>query len=76
MGSTPAARQKGRVQEGADADLVVFDPATIADRATYQEPMQPSTGVHYLLVSGTVVIDEGTLVPNALPGRALLGPAK
>jgi len=38
--------------------------------------MQPSTGVHYLLVSGTVVIDEGTLVPNALPGRALLGPAK
>ena len=74
--STPAARQKGRLQEGADADIVVFDPATITDRATYQKPMEPSTGVHYLLVSGTVVIDDGKQVADVYPGRALLGSAK
>ena len=48
--STPAARQKGRLQEGADADIVVFDAATISDRATFAKPMEPSVGVHYLLV--------------------------
>ena len=51
--STPAAHQKGRLQEGADADIVVFDPQTIADRSTFEKPMEPSVGVHYLLVGGT-----------------------
>jgi N-acyl-D-aspartate/D-glutamate deacylase len=74
--STPAAHQKGRLQEGADADIVVFDPATITDRATYQKPMEPSTGVHYLVVAGTLIIDDGKQVPNAYPGRALVGPGK
>jgi len=72
--STPAARHKGRLQEGADAGVVVFDPATTSDRATFEKPMEPSVGVRYLLVAGTLVIDEGTLVPGAFPGRALLGP--
>jgi N-acyl-D-aspartate/D-glutamate deacylase len=71
--STPAARQKGRLQQGADADIVVFDPATIADRATFEKPMEPSVGVHYLLVAGTVVVKEGKIVPHVSPGRALLG---
>ena len=48
--STPAARLKGRLQEGADADIVVFDAATISDRSTFEKPMEPSTGVRYLLV--------------------------
>ena len=74
--STPAGHQKGRLQEGADADIVVFDPATITDRATYQKPMEPSTGVHYLVVAGTLIIDDGKQVPNAYPGRALVGPGK
>ncbi len=74
--STPAARQKGRLQEGADADIVVFDPQTISDRSTFQKPMEPSVGVHELLVGGTVVIDEGRLVPDVYPGRAILGPGK
>jgi N-acyl-D-aspartate/D-glutamate deacylase len=74
--STPAGHHKGRVQEGADADIVVFDPKTIEDRATYQNPMEPSTGVHYLLVAGTVLIDDGKLVPDVFPGRALIGPGK
>ena len=71
--STPAARQKGRLQEGADADIVVFDPATISDRATFQKPMEPSVGVHYLLVAGTLVVDDGKIFSGVYPGRALVG---
>ncbi len=74
--STPAARQKGRFQEGADADIVVFDAAAISDRSTFEKPMEPSVGVRYLVVAGTVVVDEGKIVPNVFPGRALLGSAK
>jgi len=71
--STPVARHKGRLQEGADADIVVFDPATISDRSTFEKPMEPSVGVHQLLVAGTLVIDDGKLVPDVYPGRAILG---
>jgi N-acyl-D-aspartate/D-glutamate deacylase len=71
--STPEARHKGRIQEGADADIVVFDPQTIQDRATFQKPMDPSVGVHYLLVGGAVLIDQGRLVPGTYPGRAITG---
>jgi len=74
--STPAARQKGRLQEGADADIVVFDAGTISDRSTFEKPMEPSVGVRYLVVGGTVVVDEGKIVPDVYPGRALLGPGK
>jgi N-acyl-D-aspartate/D-glutamate deacylase len=72
--STPAARFKGRLQEGADADIVAFDAATISDKATFKDPALPSVGVHYLVVGGTVVVDGGKLVPDVYPGRALLGP--
>jgi N-acyl-D-aspartate/D-glutamate deacylase len=74
--STPAARQKGRLQEGADADIVVFDPQTISDRSTFEKPMEPSVGVEELLVSGTIVIDQGRLVPDVYPGRAIQGPGR
>jgi N-acyl-D-aspartate/D-glutamate deacylase len=70
--ATAAARRKGRLQEGADADVVVFDPATIADRATYRAPAEPSVGVRYLLVSGTPVVDDGRVVEGVFPGRALV----
>ena len=74
--STPRSAAKGRLQEGADADIVVFDAATITDRSTFAKPMEPSTGVHYLVVGGTLLIDEGKLVPDVFPGRAILGPGK
>ena len=74
--STTAARRKGRLQEGADADIVVFDAQTISDRSTFEKPMEPSVGVRYLVVGGTVVVDEGKIVPDVFPGRALLGPGK
>jgi N-acyl-D-aspartate/D-glutamate deacylase len=69
--SSPAARHKGRLQEGADADVVAFDPRTVTDRATYQSPMEASTGMRFVIVNGTVLIDQGKLVPHAFPGRAL-----
>jgi hypothetical protein len=74
--STPAARQKGRLQEGVDADIVVFDAGTIRDRSTFEKPMEPSVGVRYSVVGGTVVVDEGKIVPDVFPGRALLGLGK
>jgi N-acyl-D-aspartate/D-glutamate deacylase len=74
--STLAARQKGRLEEGADADIVVFDAKTITDRATFEKPMEPSVGVRYLVVGGTVLVDGGKLVPDVFPGRALVGPGK
>jgi hypothetical protein len=73
---TAAARRKGRLQEGADADIVVFDPQTIQDRATFQSPAEPSEGVRYLLVAGTLVVDGGRVVPNVAPGRPLVGPRR
>jgi N-acyl-D-aspartate/D-glutamate deacylase len=71
--STPAAYRKGRLQEGADADIVVFDPNTIADRSTFAQPMEPSIGVRHLLVDGVILIDDGKMVPNVYPGKAILG---
>jgi N-acyl-D-aspartate/D-glutamate deacylase len=71
--ATPAGRTKGRVQEGADADLVAFDPATVSDRATWEKPAEPSVGMRFVLVGGTPVVDAGALVPNVFPGRALVG---
>ena len=72
--STPAARLKGRLQEGADADIVVFDPNTISDRSSYQQPMIPSIGMQYVLVGGVAVVEGGKLVDGVFPGKALVGP--
>jgi len=74
--STPAALQKGRLQEGADADIVIFDAGAISDRSTYEKLMEPSVGVRFLLVGGTILVNEGKIVPDVFPGRALRGPGK
>jgi N-acyl-D-aspartate/D-glutamate deacylase len=65
----PAARSKGHLAAGADADIVVLDPLTVSDMATYMDPTRPSVGVRHLLVGGEAVIRDGDLVPDALPGR-------
>ena len=70
--STLAARRKGRLQEGADADIVVFDPKTVADRATFAAPREPSAGMKYVIVGGSVLIDQGKLMANTFPGKPLL----
>lgn len=69
--AAPVMRRKGRVQVGADADLTVFDPDTIMDRSTYENPAQYSAGIHYVLVNGEVVVDQGKLVEAAKPGQAI-----
>jgi N-acyl-D-aspartate/D-glutamate deacylase len=65
----PAMRGKGRLQPGSDADIVVFDPATVSDQATYSLSTRPSTGIRHVLVNGTLVVDDGRIVTGALPGR-------
>jgi N-acyl-D-aspartate/D-glutamate deacylase len=62
-------RRKGRLSEGSDADIVVFDPATITDQATYSQPTRPSSGIRHVLVNGTFVVRDGDLDPSARPGR-------
>jgi hypothetical protein len=70
-GFAPAARTKGWLAVGADADLVVIDPVTISDNATYLDPTRPSVGVRHLLVDGTFVVRDGTLDVDAFPGRPI-----
>jgi N-acyl-D-aspartate/D-glutamate deacylase len=70
--ATLTARRKGRIQQGADADIVVFDPATVTDRATYEHPSEHSTGMRFVVVNGVVVIDKGSLVQGVLPGKAIV----
>jgi cytosine/adenosine deaminase-related metal-dependent hydrolase len=67
----PAMRRKGRVQVGCDADLVVFDLATVHDQATYAQPTRPPTGIRHVLVGGTFVVRDSGIVPAALPGQPI-----
>jgi N-acyl-D-amino-acid deacylase len=68
-------KDRGSIKKGNFADLVIFDPLTIADKATYTQPEQYSVGIDYVIVNGTVVIDHGNHT-GALPGKILYGPGK
>jgi len=70
-GFVPQMKTKGRLQEGMDADIVVFDPETISDVGTYEAPNQPAVGVQSLLVNGTLVVADGKLIPDAAPGQPI-----
>ena len=71
----PSMANKGRIKVGADADVTIFDPQTVQDRATYEDASIPSAGIPYVIVGGQVVVDAGALTP-ARPGRAVRGPVK
>jgi N-acyl-D-amino-acid deacylase len=74
MTSLPAARlgffDRGTLRPGAAADVVVFDAARVRDTATYEQPRQLADGVPYVMVNGTLVVDQQRFT-GALPGRAL-----
>jgi N-acyl-D-aspartate/D-glutamate deacylase len=69
----PAMRNKGRIREGADADLTLFDPATVADASTYEDPARYSIGIRYVLVNGAPVVKDGKL-QDVTPGRPIRAP--
>lgn len=68
---SPQMARKGRIAEGADADITIFDPAKIRDRATFEKPMQASTGIAYVLVGGQVMAHNGRVTANRFPGQAI-----
>jgi N-acyl-D-amino-acid deacylase len=64
---------RGLVKPGMFADLTVFNPATVSDRATFEQPHQPSVGIEYVFVNGQMVLTQGHMT-SARPGRGLRGP--
>ena len=70
-GAVPAMRNKGRIKVGADADLVVFDPDRIIDKATFENPAQYSDGIQHVMTNGVFVLRDGSLVTGVYPGVGL-----
>src|SRR5437899_11827647 len=67
-------KNKGRIRAGADADITIFDPNRVIDKATYEQPLQYSEGIQFVLVNGVPVVKDGQLVDGVLPGRAARAP--
>jgi N-acyl-D-aspartate/D-glutamate deacylase len=70
----PAFHDKGRIRVGADADITVFDPQRIIDKATFDDPLQYSDGIAYVFVNGVPVLQNGKLIDNVFPGKAARAP--
>jgi N-acyl-D-aspartate/D-glutamate deacylase len=70
----PIFRDKGRLRVGADADITIFDPARVIDKATFDEPLQYSEGIPFVLVNGVLVVKDSQLVSGVHPGRAARAP--
>jgi len=68
--AVPAMVRKGRIQEGADADVIIFDANAVTDAATYARAA-PSTGFVHVIVNGSFVVRDSALLVSALPGRAI-----
>ncbi len=66
---TPQMKHKGRLQVGADADIIAFDPNKVIDKATFENPAQYSVGFQYVLVAGHPVVTNGKLDESTLPGQ-------
>src|SRR6202021_1584754 len=70
----PMFKDKGRIRVGADADITVFDPERVIDKATYEQPLQSSEGFLFVFVNGVSVVKDGQLVDGVFPGRAARAP--
>jgi dihydroorotase len=67
----PAFKKKGRVQVGCDADLTIFDPKTVIDRATFDKPAETSVGVQFVIVNGSIAVSEGKIVEGVKAGKGV-----
>ena len=70
----PAFANKGRIRAGADADITVFDAGRVIDKATFDDPLEYSEGIQFVLVNGVPVLKDGKLVDGVFPGRAARAP--
>jgi N-acyl-D-aspartate/D-glutamate deacylase len=72
----PSMRYKGRIQVGADADITVFDPNTIIDKATFEKGLAFSAGIEYVMVNGSFVLKNRKTVTGVMPGQPIYGKFK
>ena len=75
-GISPMMRFKGRIQVGADADITIFNPDTIIDKATFEKGLEFSAGIEYVMVNGSFVLMNGKTVTGAMPGQPVYGKFK
>lgn len=75
-GIAPMMRFKGRIQVGADADITIFNPDAIIDKATFEKGLEFSAGIEYVIVNGTFILKNGKTVSNVFPGQAVYGKFK
>lgn len=70
----PAMRHKGRLEVGADADITIFDAATVMDRSTYRDPSLPPVGIQHVIVNGVSVVAQGQAIDGVAPGKPVRAP--
>jgi len=75
-GIAPMMRFKGRIQVGADADITIFNPDKVIDKATFEKGLEFSEGIEYVMVNGSFVLRNGKTVNNVFPGQAVYGKFK
>jgi dihydroorotase len=75
-GIAPMMRFKGRIQIGADADITIFNPNTVIDKATFEKGLAFSEGIEYVIVNGVIALKDGKTVDNIFPGQPVYGKFK
>jgi hypothetical protein len=75
-GIAPMMRFKGRIQIGADADITIFNPNTVIDKATFEKGLEFSEGMEFVIVNGVVALKNGKIVKNTFPGQPVYGKFK
>jgi len=75
-GISPMMRFKGRIQIGTDADITIFNPNTIIDKATFEKGLAFSEGIEYVIVNGVIALKNGKTVNNTFPGQPVFGKFK